>query len=90
MLGVETGTIEHIVRDVTAMPDIQLRDMILFSMKCALEPQSVGPADYAGLRQHGLKEAEIVELIAMAGLAVYANIIADATAMEPDEMFSAF
>jgi hypothetical protein len=28
-----------------------------------------------------------MELIAMSAFAVYANIIADATAMEPDEMF---
>jgi hypothetical protein len=30
-----------------------------------------------------------VELIAMSAFAVYANIIADATAMDPDEKFSA-
>ncbi len=29
-----------------------------------------------------------MELVAMSALAVYANIIADATAMEADEMFS--
>jgi hypothetical protein len=29
-----------------------------------------------------------VELIAMSAFAVYANIIADATAMDPDDMFS--
>jgi alkylhydroperoxidase family enzyme len=45
-------------------------------------------AEYDSLRQHGFVEAEIVELIAMSALAVYANIIADATAMEPDEMFA--
>jgi len=28
-----------------------------------------------------------MEMIAMAALAVYANIIADGTAMSPDEMF---
>jgi hypothetical protein len=31
-----------------------------------------------------------MELIAMAALAVYANILADATGMEADEMFSQF
>jgi hypothetical protein len=30
-----------------------------------------------------------MELVAMAALAVYANIISDATAMEPDEMLVA-
>jgi len=37
---------------------------------------------------HGLKQSEIVEIIAMSALAVYANIIADATAMDDDEMFA--
>ncbi len=88
MLGVDAGTIEHIVRDVNALPDVEMRTMILFAMKCARDPQSLGEADYAGLREHGLKDPEIVELIAMAGPAVYANILADATAMEADAMFA--
>ena len=33
-------------------------------------------------------DADIVEMIAMSGLAVYANIMADATGMEPDAMFA--
>jgi alkylhydroperoxidase family enzyme len=40
------------------------------------------------LTRHGLNHSEIVELVAMSGLAVYANIMADATAMEPDKMFA--
>ena len=34
-----------------------------------------------------MKQSEVMELVAMSAFAVYANIIADATAMEPDEMF---
>ena len=39
------------------------------------------------LHQHGLTQSETVEIIAMSAFAVYANIIADATGMEPDTMF---
>jgi alkylhydroperoxidase family enzyme len=45
--------------------------------------------DYDRLGKCGLSRSQILELIAMSGLAVYANIMADATAMEPDAMFSA-
>lgn len=38
---------------------------------------------------HGLSQSVLVELVAMSALAVYANIIADATAMEPDEILTA-
>jgi len=62
--------------------------MVNFSLKCAKNPQSVTAADYAELHRHGLTDGEIAELVSMAGLAVYASIMADATAMEPDAMFA--
>ena len=72
---------------VDALPDPKLRDMILFAVKAALDPQGLEPADYDRLRSHGLGTPQIVEIIGMAAFAVYANIIADATAMAPDAMF---
>ena len=39
------------------------------------------------LRQQGLSQSEIMEVVAMSAFAVTANIIADATAMESDHMF---
>ncbi|HET9605551.1 MAG TPA: hypothetical protein VFO87_00760 [Nitrospira sp.] len=62
--------------------------MIQFTLKCSRNPQTVTQADHEALRQHGLNRSEIMELIAMSAFAVYANIIADATAMEPDPMFN--
>lgn len=86
MLGAQ---VELLVKDVNLVPDPVLRDMILFALKCARAPQSLAASDYDKLRQHNLSQSEIVELIAMSGLAVYANIMADASAMAADEMFSA-
>ena len=88
MLGVDPRMIEQMVRDVATIPDPVLRDMVRFSLKCARDPHSLERADYDLLTGHGLSQSEIVELVAMSGLAVYANIIADATAMEPDQMFT--
>ena len=58
--------------------------MIQFALKCSREPQALTNADYESLRQHGLGQSAIMELIAMSAFAVYANILADATAMESD------
>lgn len=85
MLGVDPGMIERLVRDVTTIPDPVLRDMVRFSLKCVRDPQSLETADYELLTRHGLNHSH---LVAMSGLAVYANIMADATAMEPDKMFA--
>ena len=87
MLGVEPELLESLARDVNSISHPKLRDMILFSIKCSREPQAVTEADYEKLRRHGLREPEIVELIAMSGLAVYANIMADVTGMEADAIF---
>ncbi len=87
MLGVDPGLLEDLIQNIDEIPDAKLRDTILFALKCSRYPQSLTDADYETLRRHGLKQSAIMELIAMSALAVYANIIADATAMEPDEMF---
>lgn len=87
MLGVKPKTLEQLVENIDGIVDPKLRDMIQFAVKCSRDPQSLIDADYESLRQYNLKQSEIMELIAMSAFAVYANIIADATAMEPDAMF---
>ena len=88
MLGVTPQMLEGLVRNVNDLPDPRLRAMMLFALKCSRNPQSLSEGDYDELRRHGLKQSEIMEMIAMSAFAVYANIIADATAMDEDEMFS--
>jgi uncharacterized peroxidase-related enzyme len=88
MLKVDPEWLELATQDIAAIPDPKLRDMLLFAVKCARDPQSLDKDDYSRLREHGLSEGEILEIISMAALAVYANILADATGMEADVMFS--
>ena len=87
MLGVNPGTLEQLVRNVDEIPDLKLRQMILFSLKCSRNPQNLTKDDYSAIYACGLKQSEVMELIAMSALAVYANIIADATAMDSDSIF---
>jgi alkylhydroperoxidase family enzyme len=87
MLGVSPKLLEDLVQDVNNLPEEKLRAIILFALKCSHNPQSLTEKDFEQLRKHHLGHSEIIEIIAMAAFAVYANIIADATAMNPDEMF---
>ena len=87
MLGVNPQLVECLVRNVDDLSDLKLREMIKFALKCSRDPQGLTADDYESLRRHGYIQSEIMEIIAMAAFAVYANIIADATAMEPDQMF---
>ena len=88
MLGVDPAFLNSLVRDVNSLKDEKVRDIILFGLKCSRDPQSISKTDYAMLGHHGLGQPEILELIAMSGLAVYANIMADATGMEADSLFA--
>ena len=87
MLGVKTDLIDILVRNVDDLSDRKLREMIKFALKCSRDPQSVTSDDHDSLRRQGLTQSQIVEIIGMSAFAVYANIIADATAMDPDQMF---
>ena len=90
MLGVDSELLDSLVRDVETMTDVKVRTMVRFALKCSRDPRTPSAADFDSLRGAGLSQGGIVELIAMSALAGYANIIADATGMEPDEMFGDF
>jgi uncharacterized peroxidase-related enzyme len=88
MLGVKPAIIEQAIKDVNTIADPKARAMVRFALKCSRNPQSLTKEDYAELHAWDITRSGAVELIAMAAFAVYANIIADATAMDPDEMFA--
>jgi uncharacterized peroxidase-related enzyme len=90
MLGVDAETLEQLAANVDSITPEKARDILRFGIKCARDPQGLVDADYDVLRRHRLSQSEIVEVVAMSALAVYANIIADATGMPADEMFSMF
>jgi uncharacterized peroxidase-related enzyme len=87
MLGVDNESLSALAGNVGSIDPPKFRDIIRFGVKCAREPQSLTEEDFASLRRHGLRQSEIVELISMSALAVYANILADAMGIEADEMF---
>lgn len=86
-LGVDTATMQALVEDVDSMTPAKVRDILLFGVKCARNPQGMTQEDYASLQGHGMSDEDIMELISVIGLAVYLNIVADATGVTPDEMF---
>jgi AhpD family alkylhydroperoxidase len=88
MFGVSPGLLDSLVGDIQGMTDEKTRDLILFAIKCSRSPQQLVQADFDILGRHGMGHAEIVEAIGMSALAVYANIMADATAVEDDAMFA--
>ena len=87
MLGVDAGTIQTVIEHLDKLEPETTRAILSFGLKCARNSQSLEDGDFDSLRQVGLTDTEIVEVISMAALAVYANILADATRVANDEMF---
>ena len=87
MLGVDARTIEGVIHDIDKVEPDTTRAILSFGRKCARNPQSLDEADFESLTQVGLTHTEIVEVISMSALAVYANILADATGIPDDDMF---
>ena len=88
MLGVSEEDLARLSANVESLDPPKARAIIRFGLKCARDPQSLTAEDFGTLRALGLTESEIMELISMSALAVYANIVADATKVENDAMFS--
>lgn len=87
MLGIDAITMNVLMQQLDTLEPETTRAIISFGLKCARNPQSLDNADFESLRQVGLANAEIVEVISMSALAVYANILADATGVADDDMF---
>lgn len=87
MLGVDTRAIETVVQRLDSVEPETNRAILSFGLKCARNPQSLDDADFESLKRVGLTDTEVVEVISMAALAVYANILADATGIAGDDMF---
>ncbi|MGJ7580752.1 carboxymuconolactone decarboxylase family protein [Variovorax sp. RHLX14] len=86
-LGIDSETLQALVENVEHLAPEKVRDIILFAVKCARDPQGMTSEDYASLHRHGLNDEDVMELISVTGLAVYLNIVADATGVTPDDMF---
>ena len=87
MLGVDARTLQTVIEDLNKLEPQTTRAILSFGLKCARNPQSLDDGDFDSLKRVGLTDTEIVEVISMSALAVYANILADATGIADDDMF---
>ena len=70
--------LEALVRDLDTVAPKRTQEIIKFAVRCALDPQGLTEADYDRVRDQGLSDEEIVEIIGWAALAMYNDTLADA------------
>lgn len=76
-LGIDERTLAQVARDLGNVNPERVRVIIQFSIKMSQNPQSVTNEDFEILREYGVSDAEILEIVMVAAHAVSADIIAD-------------
>ncbi len=83
-IGIDEETLEKLARDVDSINPLRVRAIIQFALKCALDPQGLVADDYDQVRDQGVSDEELVEIIVIVAVANLADTLADALKIEVD------
>jgi uncharacterized peroxidase-related enzyme len=81
-VGVDEVMLDAMVNDLNSLTPRRIQEIIKFAVKCALNPQSLKEPDYDRIREQGLSDEEIVEIIGWAAVAMYNDTISDSMKLE--------
>jgi uncharacterized peroxidase-related enzyme len=83
--GIDAETLAALDRDLDGLSPARVQAIIKFALKCARDRGHLGDADYEAIRAQGVTEEEILEIIALAGLANFLNTFSDSLKLELDD-----
>jgi uncharacterized peroxidase-related enzyme len=81
-LGVDEETLKALSSDLGNIAPERLQAIIEFAAKAAKEPHSLGAQDYEKVRDHGLSDAELVEVLLVAAIGNLNDTLADSLKFE--------
>lgn len=84
-LGVDEATLTALSENLGEVSPERIRTIIEFALKAAKHPELISAEDYQGLRNMGISNDEIVQIIFIAGMGVFSDILADATKITVDQ-----
>ncbi|MCB0063236.1 MAG: carboxymuconolactone decarboxylase family protein [Caldilineaceae bacterium] len=86
-LGISEEVLRLLVADFEHCPlPSRQKAAIRFGLQCAVQPQTLTAAEFTQLRQVGMTDVEIFEIIATANLFLGVNHYTDAIALEIDQL----
>lgn len=81
-LGVDEETLERLAHDLDNVTPERLRAIIQFALQCAFDSQSLTAADYDSVREQGIGDDELAQIIFLAALANFNDTLADGFKIE--------
>jgi alkylhydroperoxidase family enzyme len=76
-LGVDDETLEKLAKDLDNVSPKRLQVIIRFALKCSFNPQELTAADYDRVREQGVNDDELAQIIFLAALANFNDTLAD-------------
>jgi len=71
-----------LAKDLDNVSPKRLRAIIQFALQCALDPQGLTAADYERVREQGISDDELAQIIFLAALANFNDTLADSFKIE--------
>lgn len=76
-LGVDNETLEKLANDIDSVSPERLQVIIQFAVKCAFNPQELVESDYDSVREQGISDDEMAQIIFLTALANFNDTLAD-------------
>jgi uncharacterized peroxidase-related enzyme len=87
-VGIDEDTLSALDNNLAALAPRRVQAIVSFARKCAMDPQSLVSKDYQDLRDQGIGDDEIVEIVSLAALGNFLDTIADSLKLDVDEAIS--
>jgi uncharacterized peroxidase-related enzyme len=85
-LGVDEETLSALVEDIGNVSPQRIAAIIEFALKVSHDPQGLVAEDYDRVREQGITDEELVEIILIAAIGKYFDTLADALKIEVETM----
>ena len=87
-LGIDEETLSALVEDIGNVSPQRIAAIIEFALKVSHDPQGLVAEDYERVREQGITDEELVEIILIAAIGNYSDTLADALKIEVESMVS--
>ena len=84
-VGIDAETLDLLAHDLGSVSPQRVQAVIQFAVQCALAPQSLVAEDYERVREQGVSDEELAEIIFIAAFANFSDTLADALKIEVDD-----
>jgi uncharacterized peroxidase-related enzyme len=83
-MGIDGEMLSALVKDLGHVSPERIRAIIAFSLKAARDPQGMEAEDFDRLRDLGVSDEEIMEIILVAAMSRYTNTLSDVLQIDVD------